>query len=199
MLTWEPFWTWYVLIRKIVSIKIASLIVRAEAWKWIGRTRRQSPITSCFFNKLSVIRRGIRRVRVSQCLRAPLVAIETVFAMDILSALRSWRSKGSKMDLSEGKGSMSPSFRRWGSVKRQSKHRQRHSSKLSVCRENQSQSLPSSVCGDSVLELDFKANFFRRDDYLDPFQGRLFYVTFIKDVLLFCQNANCLFTRRRTK
>ena len=105
------------------------------------------------------------------------------------------------MDLSEGKGSMSPSFRRWGSVKRQSKHRQRHSSKLSVCRENQSQSLPSSVCGDSVLELDFKANFFRRDDYLDPFQGRLnlFYVLTIKNVLLFCQNANCLFTRRRTK
>ena len=104
------------------------------------------------------------------------------------------------MDLSEGKGSMSPSFRRWGSVKRQSKHRQRHSSKLSVCRENQSQSLPSSVCGDSVLELDFKANFFRRDDYLDPFQGRL-YITFIKDDLFFffCQNANCLFTRRRTK
>ena len=98
------------------------------------------------------------------------------------------------MDLSEGrKGSMSPSFRRWGSVKRQSKNRQRHSSKLSVCRENQSQSLPSSVCGDSVLELDFKANFFRRDDYLDPFQGRFNIFFIYQNVTFFAKNANCLF------
>ena len=117
----------------------------------------KAPLHPAFFNKLSVIRRGIRRVRVSQCLRAPLVAIETVFAMDILSALRSWRSKGSKLDLNESSrlplGSMSPRFTRWGSVKRQSKNRRQRHSKLSVCRENQSQSLPSSVCGDSDWDL----------------------------------------------
>ena len=93
--------------------------------------------------------------------------------MDIFSALRSWRSKGSKLDLNESSrsplGSMSPRFTRWGSVKRQSKNRRQRHSKLSVCRENQSQSLPSSVCGDS--DWDLKVSTFRREDFLDPFQG----------------------------
>ena len=94
--------------------------------------------------------------------------------MDIFSALRSWRSKGSKLDLNESSrlplGSMSPRFTRWGSVKRQSKNRRQRHSKLSVCRENQSQSLPSSVCGDS--DWDLKVSTFRREDFLDPFQGK---------------------------
>ena len=108
-----------------------------------------------------------------------VVATETCPKMDIFSALRSWRSKGSKIDLNavtsevtNKSSTLSPRFKRWGSVKRQStKNRQRrHSSKLSVCRENQSQSLPSSVCGDSIWDL--KVNHFQRDEYLDPFQGK---------------------------
>ena len=94
--------------------------------------------------------------------------------MDIFSALRSWRSKGSKLDLNESSrlplGSMSPRFTRWGSVKRQSKNRRQRHSKLSVCRENQSQSLPSSVCGDS--DWDLKVSTYRREDFLDPLQGK---------------------------
>ena len=106
--------------------------------------------------------------------------------MDIFSALRSWRSKGSKLDLNESSrpplGSMSPRFTRWGSVKRHSKNRRQRHSKLSVCRENQSQSLPSSVCGDS--DWDLKVSTFRREDFLDPFQGnaQIFVIVFLKYV-----------------
>lgn len=107
--------------------------------------------------------------------------------MDILSALKSWGSQRQNSSSKPERILSSPRFSRTSLLSRSCRRRNR-SQNLTICRENHvknssnkatSNSLPtsraSSVFGDSCSDLPKIQTSFRQADYLDPFQGEIFF------------------------